>query len=131
MPSPEPFQQHHSRSGEAGFDRQWETKAFDFVVRAVCAECNGGWMDAIGRAGEALAEPMIFGSPTTLRSSAEQEALGTYTRTFCLTRRLPSMVRPTLTVPHLASRTASPPRAPQPSSSGGRQVRAPAISRRA
>jgi hypothetical protein len=70
MPSDQPYVHRHLREASSTseeFDRWWSEHEFRIAPRAACQPCNGGWMDKIDRAGELLAEPMVFGRRHFLR----------------------------------------------------------------
>ena len=76
MPSAEPFKHRHERPTPEPFDRWWAKHKFDIAPNCTCQDCNGGWMDKIDRAGEALVERCVRGSPRTFKKPKEERALG-------------------------------------------------------
>src|SRR4051794_34926714 len=49
------------RHGEIEEDRDWESQPFKMTVRAVCRECNNGWMGDLEANAKALLGPMLDG----------------------------------------------------------------------
>jgi hypothetical protein len=48
--------QHARQDGRAPIDREWKTPPLRTTVKAVCAECNNGWMSRL----EGSAKPMLL-----------------------------------------------------------------------
>jgi hypothetical protein len=62
--------EHH---GQVKEDRGWEGQPFQMTVRAVCRECNNGWMYDLEGKAEALLSPMLDGRGRELHRGGQRQ----------------------------------------------------------
>ena len=52
--------------------RRWTTEGFTATVRAVCDDCNHGWLSQLERAAKPVLTPLILGQPTELSTEDQR-----------------------------------------------------------
>src|SRR4051812_47707066 len=78
LPTDRPYWilEHDRFVGERTFEVRRPARGLDFTVRAVCAQCNGGWMSRLEGEARPILEPLMTSRELRPLMKDEQLAVG-------------------------------------------------------